>query len=634
MSCINYPQQVEPCCLPYVPTMEDAIRACVYDEMMKLVDLKRESWCAQVSMGMKGGKATTAYMADLNSLADLVMRIWQHRQSDANADPDGNDRGLAYYWTTYKLSMSMRYFKCVHNISIDPLLLQAGLKEPTRQWTGVTLPVPTTNCTLTVVDPYVPPPDPPENCVADFNADVSVDAFEQDVSLSTLGFRSFILMDSFVAGNEWADHVQEIAVGAGSNTWTYEVVPMGSIVFVDNDAYGSSDGLYYTHAGGAVQYHPVLSANIDIDQLEITSASASAHSILNRTIRIDTSVDGINWVELYSGPEDVLDPDYTETVPLGTRHVRVYYGGRCPSYAEVNTSVEEYLPRSLRLNGNVIGQASPYANPILSETFSVGGWLKLDGVNWGNSNNQFVMLLGTLLGVDSDNNDDYRMRVSLVRINANSGEYYLECICDNLTTVTNVYTRFWKIKQPVTGTLMSALLTGDWQTLVLEKNGPVFSLEYQHFQVYLDEQPMDLSESILSIGVQADIPDTVEWSNAVNNYLNYDYSPGIGSSGSPQYALWKNVFACTAALTPQQIRDIVVPGLWEVNAVAIGLKALHNFNKPDELGNVSPYIGDKFPSLFPLLPLNGNDFVGGATGQVTVGASVFDTDIPSQLVVQ
>lgn len=477
-------------------------------------------------------------------------------------------------------------------------------------------------------------------CTPQFSAAVAVDAFEESTVLAGPATTVLIITDDFSSGNNFAAQLYKLATTDGLGGVTYQNVAIGDKVMLATGPAGETNGLYIKTAGAFAQYHPGLSAVIDITQLNITTPwTPEGHNITSRNILIEIRSGSGNWTQYYSGPEIVLQGGYTATVPLGTNDVRVRYLGACPLDARIQVTLIDYPPRSLRLNGRVIARTPlVYPEPYGRTTLSMGTWLKANTINPAVSNEELYLELGSSDGKDDITERNWRVYGGLVRLNAYGGRFLLQ------NTITEDdpmggpspivrYNRYWEVLTPDGSEPMDVLLDGDWHMLTLVKNGPARSAEKEHWKVYVDDVEMLLGAALENIGDLSDVPATVVWETGPGTPIRAAYVRG--SNTTQLHSTFKNVFLCDAALTVGQINSIVRRGLWEANAAAIGLRALWNFNLPDVL-NANPYMGSKFATL-TIDPYGGTPIAGGQTAfsdALPLTGTAFVTDIPPDLVVR
>lgn len=170
------------------------------------------------------------------------------------------------------------------------------------------------------------PDEIPTSCdiVADRSVYQALDASEQSTIPHVAGRQTLIVSDTTDAGNEWADHVGDIATDDGAGNYTYWTPTAGLVIYS-----GAGAAYYLAYAGGVGPYFPVVSGNEAAGMLTLVSEAPEVNGALGRNVLIQASADGTTWTSLYVGPEDVLESGaYVLTVNESYSHLRcVYYWG-------------------------------------------------------------------------------------------------------------------------------------------------------------------------------------------------------------------------------------------------------------------------------------------------------------------
>ena len=170
------------------------------------------------------------------------------------------------------------------------------------------------------------PDEIPTSCdiVADRSVYQALDASEQNTIPHVAGRQTLIVSDTTDAGNEWADHVGDIATDDGAGNYTYWTPTAGLVIYS-----GAGAAYYLAYAGGVGPYFPVVSGNEAAGMLTLVSEAPEVNGALGRNVLIQASADGTTWTSLYVGPEDVLESGaYVLTVNESYSHLRcVYYWG-------------------------------------------------------------------------------------------------------------------------------------------------------------------------------------------------------------------------------------------------------------------------------------------------------------------
>ncbi len=192
------------------------------------------------------------------------------------------------------------------------------------------------------------PDDVPESCdiVPDITVFQALDADNEPTLPQFQVHTTLIISDLTDAGNEWADHVGDIATGSGPGTFTYYTPPVGTIVFDSATATN-----YITYAGGAGPYYPIIDGNQVSTTLTLVSRSPSITASMTRTVVVEVSEDDVTWLPVYSGPE----------APLATATVTYTLAfGYSPIYTRTTYFWGEYLGCSYRFSEGTI---PPYVPP-------------------------------------------------------------------------------------------------------------------------------------------------------------------------------------------------------------------------------------------------------------------------------
>lgn len=190
------------------------------------------------------------------------------------------------------------------------------------------------------------PDDVPFDCAITQDATVyqALDADQQTVVPNVAGRTTLVISDLTDAGNDWADHVGQIATDDGAGTFTWYLPPTATVVLA------SATGVYYvTYPGGAGPLYPPIDGSQNFTTLILLSRFPSITLMYGRTVVVEVSQDGVTWTPIYSGPETSLAYGVTLTLadgylPVQTR-TTYYYGpeDEC-SFAYANGSIPPFVP--------------------------------------------------------------------------------------------------------------------------------------------------------------------------------------------------------------------------------------------------------------------------------------------------
>lgn len=418
--------------------------------------------------------------------------------------------------------------------------------------------------------------DRPITCVIDQEFTVLRAADASYEPLAVAGQYYLIISNLNSLSGGWGDHVGEIVI----NT-TYTTPDPGDIIYdaTLDDYYVRND------QGETTELFPRLDASLVGTTLTVTSPAPDTSVYMARSCVVEVSSDATTWTAVYSGPENVFDPDEDFTVADTTIYIRTTYythDFECtygPFMGLVTTDSSPPQPvRSFQFDPGAVlapvGSQTLNFNFAAEPTWTLAFWLKSDLATSNFLNSPFNALgVTSSMGMGSPTIPSDEFSITWNDGNGGIGQY------SNLTINT-------------------VLSDGNWHHVAFVRSTGDNAIAPT---MYVDGVIVPLTVNLSS-------PISIGSTEPMGLYL------GDVSTFNPDSFHLGQLYACTQPLVQPQILSTIIPNLMAGNDGSFGRLFWYQPTLTDNL-TVSPFV-----SGFA---------VGAPQLETSVGVVAFDTiDLP------